>query len=59
MSNKKTAPATQPSQLPEIDPADMDAVSGGCAACGQGQNAQSGASKLTALLPMLASQAGR
>jgi hypothetical protein len=61
MSNKKTAPApSQVSGLPEIDPADMDAVSGGCANCAQGSQAsQGGASKLAALIPMLASQAGR
>ena len=61
MSNKKTAPTTQVSALPEIDPADMDAVSGGCANCAQGAQTQqqSGASKLAAMIPMLANQAGR
>ncbi len=47
------------SALPEIDPADMDNVSGGCQNCGPANNGASSASKLTALLPMLANQAGR
>lgn len=61
MSHKKSATPTQPSQLPEIDPAAMDAVSGGCANCApNGQAAQqSGTSKLASLIPMLANQAGR
>jgi hypothetical protein len=58
MSTRKT-PAPQPSELPEIDPDAMEAVSGGCAACAQPQQQQQqpqGAGQLASLIPMLANQ---
>lgn len=59
MTMKPTTPPNDSSQLPEIDLADMEAVTGGCATCGCGQQQQQGTSKLAALAPMLANQAGR
>ena len=59
MNDKKTPAAPDRSALPEIDPADMESVSGGCQNCAPASNGASSTSKLAALIPMLANQAGR
>jgi hypothetical protein len=59
MTNKKTPASADRSALPEIDPADMESVSGGCQNCVPASKGASSTSKLASLIPMLASQAGR